>query len=152
MDPLPPERSFMKRICLALLGLLPVLCLAGCSTGPKLATVSGKVTLQGTPVTGGTVIFHAPDGKTGTGSIKGDGTYIATEVPYGSLQVSVIPMPAMMAMSAPTKAPPGTPMIPASPTERRPMSLPPKYSKPESSGLTATVSKKEETYDIPLTK
>ena len=64
--------------------LLSIL-LAGCagnSDGPKLVTVSGKITLNDAPLTEGDVIFRAADGKghSYAGKIN-DGTYtLETEV------------------------------------------------------------------------
>jgi hypothetical protein len=67
--------------CLALL-----IGLAGCSGGQATAKVSGKVTHNGQPVTGGMLTFSpvasssgaVTAGKGATGEIKSDGTYVLT--------------------------------------------------------------------------
>lgn len=55
---------------------LALLFLAGC--GPRPGTVSGKVTLDGKPLTGGMVTFHSKSGGTdSTAEIGQDGSYSA---------------------------------------------------------------------------
>lgn len=51
--------------------------------------LSGTVTYNGQPVTGGTMIFFAKDGGTYPASIHADGSYIATDFPTGELIVTV---------------------------------------------------------------
>lgn len=67
-----------------LLGLTAVL---GCGGGPAdnvpVAAVKGKVTLDGAPVTGGSITFSpvsksATSGKSAIGSIQSDGTFTLT--------------------------------------------------------------------------
>jgi hypothetical protein len=54
--------------------LLVPLALTGCG-GEKLAQVSGRITVDGKPVPGGTISFVPPTGKAAVGSISPDGTY-----------------------------------------------------------------------------
>ena len=61
---------------------LGVMMLAGCGdSGPKVVPVTGKVTLDGTPLTIGTVTFYPDESKgntvvgTSTGMIQSDGSY-----------------------------------------------------------------------------
>jgi hypothetical protein len=84
-----------------LAAVLPTL---GCgSSGPKLASVSGKVTLDGAPLKSGTVNLVADESKgtkqagTSSGAIGSDGTYkITTDgkdgAPLGWYKVVVITM------------------------------------------------------------
>lgn len=61
--------------------VLVVAIVTGCGKGPKLASVSGKVTIQGTPITRGTVTFmpvqsKGTKGKAAIGNIDSDGNYV----------------------------------------------------------------------------
>jgi hypothetical protein len=120
-------RHFLPLICLC--GLLPLLG-CGSSGGGKLLPVSGKVTLKGSPLTGGHIAFH-PDldkGNKGkgvpTGSIGADGTYkLSTEgkagAPAGWYKISVATnFPGM---------------------EGTPVPINSKYNSPTTSGLTCEV-------------
>lgn len=64
-----------NRIC----GLV-ALCvlLAGCGSGAKLGRVTGTVSVDGKPVTQGTIMFIPADGKAAVGSIGPDGHYTLT--------------------------------------------------------------------------
>ena len=53
--------------------LLPVLAACGC--GRSEATLRGRVTVQGKPLTTGTVLFLGSDNRVATGSIGPDGHY-----------------------------------------------------------------------------
>src|SRR5262245_24441399 len=75
-----------KSICV-LATSLALCALSGCSRGP--ATVSGKVTRNGTPLTTGVLAFHTPDGKKIAVGIGGDGTYKLTHPPTGTVTVTV---------------------------------------------------------------
>lgn len=91
------------RTCLTLASLCGLLTLLGCGSSgkDKLVPVSGKVTLNGTPLTAGQVAFH-PDTAKGnnakgvpTGTIGADGTYtLSTDgksgAPAGWYKVTVV--------------------------------------------------------------
>src|SRR5437762_12233392 len=65
------------------------LALAGCKGGDLPATVSGKVTYHGRPVTSGVVVLVGPDGKTSDpGPVRPDGTYTIQHAPAGTVKVS----------------------------------------------------------------
>lgn len=57
----------------ALIGLL-----AGCGDGGRLGRVSGTVTVDGKPVTQGTIMFVPADGKAAIGAIGPDGRFTLT--------------------------------------------------------------------------
>jgi len=140
--------------------------LGGC--GPDLkahGVVKGKVTRGGKPLTSGTVMFFGKDGVTGSGTIEPDGTYEVKDAPVGECQVTVrvdtLPMdPSVRARLKgggtkmpegprdPSKASPDLPSAPRVPKEIVPIDA--KYSKPETSGLSFTVKKGEQTYNIDL--
>lgn len=69
--------------------------LGGCSnSGPPPAKLTGTVTLNGRPVTGGTMKFFSPTSKLKEQPsfqcmIRPDGTYTAAGVPHGKLKVTV---------------------------------------------------------------
>ncbi|MCC6492824.1 MAG: hypothetical protein IT424_07370 [Pirellulales bacterium] len=49
--------------------------LAGCSRGPNVAPVSGKVLYNGEPLPYGNVVFQPPQGQPAGGAIQPDGTF-----------------------------------------------------------------------------
>jgi len=66
--------------------------LTGCSggTNPNApATVTGKVTYKGAPVTGGMLFFHAADSSMSPVVIDNDGNYQARDMPIGEMTVTV---------------------------------------------------------------
>ena len=76
---------------------------SGCSSGPQLAegatgTVSGKVTLEGKPVSEGTVVMFQrdSDGQIATGECDADGDFLlrmkgGLEIVEGTYRVAVLP-------------------------------------------------------------
>lgn len=77
----------IKRILagLAPAALLAALC--GCG-GSNAGSVHGKVTFDGQPVTGGTLVFYSETGSYSAG-IRPDGTYSITDMPAGEMTVTV---------------------------------------------------------------
>ena len=61
-----------------LAGCLLGLWLTGCGGGLRLGSVSGRVTVHGQPVPAGTILFHPADGPTAVGAIGPDGAYTLT--------------------------------------------------------------------------
>jgi hypothetical protein len=116
----------------AVLGLTPLAC---GPSGPKMASVYGKVTYQGKPVTQGTVTFQASGtgGRNATGLIDSQGNYtLQTENPGdGALLGDYIVT--IYAHDEPVLD--YTPKTPIRPK----LLVPAKYEKPESSGLKATI-------------
>jgi hypothetical protein len=62
----------------------------GCGgSGDKPASVSGRVTYNGKPVTSGTVVLIGADGKASdTGPVQPDGTYSIAHSPAGTVKVA----------------------------------------------------------------
>jgi hypothetical protein len=129
----------------------------GCS-GAKLGQVSGIVTVDGVPVTNGTIMFVPADGKGAIGSIGSDGRYTLTTYKpddgalVGHHKVTIHA----------TKVGAGT-MVPATfEEEMKGMKgkilvpgkvewiVPEKYSQLATTDLTATVEPGPQTIDFPL--
>lgn len=109
---------------------------AGCGSKPQpTSTISGKVTLNGKPVTLGSVSFY--DAAKGTGAdapIGADGSFSVTKVPLGDYQVSVMP----------PQLGPEDPMTP----EVKNYPVPAKFRNGSTSGITCKVDK--EKVDLPI--
>jgi len=145
-------RPIVSRLLLAIsLGSL-----AGCGGGvgdvrAGLVPVTGKVTLDGKPLTTGTISFIAGDGKESyTSQIDGSGSYTLAASPTspgalpGDYKVIVI------AVEAPKMADPMKDVA-AGPDMGAPKSLvPEKYKTAETSGLTGTVPKSGGTINFDL--
>ncbi|HEY1378382.1 MAG TPA: hypothetical protein VGF55_16405 [Gemmataceae bacterium] len=108
----------MSRVAPA--GIAALLALV-CGCGRSTSTFGGKVTFQGQPVTSGVIYFlgPAPKMQMGMGTIRDDGTYVATDVPVGEVRVS---------FQAPK--------------------LPAKYADPNTSGLVYTITSGMTSLDI----
>jgi hemoglobin len=109
------------------------------------AVVVGKVTYNGQPLPGGFVLFQPEDGKTARAEIKEDGSYRADALAPGGYRVGV---------DTESLKPKGPPEDKAKPPEAKGgpkfLPVPAKYRDPKTSGLTLTVVKGEQTYDVVL--
>jgi hypothetical protein len=120
---------------------------SGCGEGGPANSVSGKVTLNGDPVTG-TIVFLGK-GKEATGSIGLTGEYFVSDPPLGDVSVVIKPntsVPAPVGMSpgnAGSAAMPGMPNVKAAATP------PAKYAD-ASSGLNYTVAAGKQTKNFEL--
>jgi hypothetical protein len=138
---------------LALLGAVATL--PGCGpSGPRLEPVSGKVTLDGTPLKSGTVTLVADESKgtkqvgTSAGAIGSDGTYkITTDgkdgAPLGWYKVVVVTMG------------PGMGQVDTGPLNATARPTPqPKYADQTKTDLSfeVTASPKAGAYDLKLSK
>jgi hypothetical protein len=129
--------------------LVATLAVTGCGSG--VGSVTGKVTYGGQPLPSGTVIFHAPDGRTGHSAIGQDGSYEIRDVPVGTVRVSVqshsrIPDGlSKAAMRDPDFKAPKT-----LPQGLRLVNIPQRYGNPSRSGLRYAVISGRQTYDITL--
>jgi hypothetical protein len=130
--------SAWKMIAVCVVGLL---LLAGC--GSSAATVSGKVTLDGKPLTKGSIAFYGGGAAAlATGSIDSSGNYTlltGTErgLTPGSYQVTIVANDII----EPTNE--LTPLMPK-------LITPAKYSNATTSGLTAEVKAGSNTYNFDL--
>jgi hypothetical protein len=116
----------------------------GCAGGDKPASASGHVTYNGKPVTSGTVVLVAPDGKTSNpGPVQPDGTDSITASPAGTVKVVFDNPPP----PRPT-APPGQKAAANDPEAKekaeeaaRYVPTPPKYKDPNQSGVTLNLKR-----------
>jgi len=150
----------------------------GCeSHSPFPAKLSGKVTYKGEPLGGGTMAFYTADGQVISTDIRSDGTYVSTNLPEGTLTVTIetesvnpnksqpeyrSPGAGPAAMHRGPTAPPGAPKggapkspipdsapVTASPSTY--VKIPAKYSDKTKSGLTITLKKGDQKHDFDLT-
>src|SRR5262249_16240851 len=129
-----------------------VLLLAACGCG-STATVTGKVTYQGRPVTYGSVIFLAADNTARSGIIEPDGSYSVEDVPRGEGKIGVIshdPSKGRSTVGGEKPASPGKKNAAAAKTAGGWFPLPHRFEDPETSGLSCTISKGRVVYDIEL--
>ena len=120
----------------------------GCGSA-KTAPVAGTVTLDGAPVAKGTIIFESPGNRPATGQIE-DGQIVNVTtfepgdgVPMGEhkVAVSIVEEAASAVTSHPSESGGGM-----DPNYMGGKSLiPEKYSDPSTSGLTATITRGENT-------
>jgi hypothetical protein len=132
-----PGSAFVA-VCLALA--------AGCQKGPPEITIlSGRVTLDGKPVTAGTVnVVSADDIVRTSGTINPDGTYSIVGAPVGPVKLAVFTEDFRVLLPEPGSGA----------TKPRPNPLyvatPKKYEKFETAELSATIPRGKATYDIEL--
>jgi hypothetical protein len=148
---------------LFILGLL--ILAIGCGPNYKArGSVKGKVSFAGKDLTTGTVMFHGKDNITGSATIDKNGNYLMNDAPLGDVKITVsvpkLPPGGLKAIS-PGGADKSTKSVDPSgsgksitimgdmPTHVVP--IPDKYQNVETSGLTFTVKKGEQTKDLPLT-
>ena len=142
--------------CVKLAIAAVLVAVAGCGRPP--ADVTGSVSYRGRPVVYGTVSIIAADQMTYYATIQTDGTFAVPGIPAGPARLGVyspdpyfeppIP-PAMKARYAEAQRAAGGPVLPKPPKGQW-VRLPPKYTDPVSSGLTAEVSAPATTIDLRL--
>ncbi len=144
-----------RRPCVGIACLVALLGLFAGGCESKTSTVAGKVTYQGKPVAGGSVIVYCADKQIARGSIGADGTYTIPNVPFGSGTVTVqAPARVPDGLRIQQNTPPQSPGGPIPPTveadDKRRVSIPQRYALPEESGLSVVVDRGQVTYDIDL--
>src|SRR5262249_45419644 len=122
----------LSRSCTLMVLLLTV---TGC--GPYTGSVSGTVTFKGKPLPGGMVTFSHSDGRFSYGKIAGDGSYSTPNAPAGEVKIGVATQPPLIPGS---KVGPLGPYVP----------IPIRYKDAETSGLTFTIQRGEQTHNINL--
>ena len=130
-----PPCSAIRWNWLLLLGSCYACFLLGCTKtpSPPETVVTGTVTYQGKPVTGGSVIFDMEDPSSSRpymGEIYDDGTYELTYVVPGKAKVAIV-----------TDTKQGLPTY---------VEIPRKYTSPKKSGLEYEVITGPQTYNIVL--
>jgi hypothetical protein len=109
-------------MCLALFAVCAVSLSGASAADEELATVEGKVTYKGKPLTDATITFHLKDDQFVGAKVK-DGKFRVDRVPAGAVKVTI----------AAKKFP-----------------LPAKYASDETSPLTAEVKKGKATLDFEI--
>jgi hypothetical protein len=126
---------------------LLLLALPGCGAGT--ASVNGKVTFRGKPLTTGTVYLAAPDGVQVPGPIAADGTYHIDAIPAGTAKIGVVSFKPEPALFLPTKQAPRPARPPAANTAGW-FEIPETYADPLKSGLSVKLKSGSNEHDIQL--
>jgi hypothetical protein len=123
--------------------LVVVLGMCGCGGGNKEKTgdVVGKVTLEGSPITTGSISFISKQGKTGAGELDANGDYKIRKIVVGKYNVVVSPPPL---------PPPGMPGSVKKAGQAEFPGHPKKYRSDLTSGLEAEVKEGENKFDFDL--
>jgi hypothetical protein len=138
--------------------MLLLLLLTGCSSK---GTITGKITYQGKPLPVGTVTFVPEQGGSFISDIR-DGEYKVMKVPSGPVKIAIAtPSQSPPAQYIEQMRPPAElleKMVPGKAgegsdkpfQERKPVSIPKRFSDPTTSGLTYTVKSGPQVFDIDL--
>lgn len=120
-----------------------VLTATGCGggSGPRMNTVQGTVTFQGSPVEEGSITFEDSSAGTAGGTELGPGGTYRLSLPDGTYAVWIQP---------PMIVTPDTADSPGGEEMKEVNNIPPKYWRSTSSGLSVQVSRNETTHDFDL--
>ena len=135
-------------ICYRAVALAALIFFAGCSGD---SSVSGKVTLDGNPLTSGTVTFHPTgSGPVGIGSIGEDGRFVVAvgtskTLPPGEYIVTVVATEPLEKDKFDAK---GAPMAPKAPKRI----TPDRYADKDMSDLRKTITTGSNVVDLELKK
>jgi hypothetical protein len=153
----------VKAAVLPLLAGLVVFASSGCG-GPRIATVSGKVTYDGKPLSQGTIMFYPEVGRAAVGQIGSDGSYTLTTFQPGD---GALVGPHRVVIHA-TRVGPGSLVAPKNIEEELELShkganggkilvagkvewlVPEKYSQLSTTDLKATVEDRPNTLDFAI--
>jgi hypothetical protein len=148
-------RAIIRAVPCGALGLAILLAL-GCGRGDGVnrgGKLTGKVTIDGKPVSAGEVIITGTDGKHSmSGRIRTDGTYTVIDPPLGPCKLAVV------TSTFKDVPPPSKKKGPVDFTDPKTgewpiyVPTPARYEKAETSGLTVEVQGGDQTHDIPLTE
>src|SRR5262249_46163481 len=144
MRPFVASLPLLLRLLLA----LPLILAVGCSSG--MATMKGKITYQGRPVTFGSVTVLDEDSTAHSGLIEPDGTYTVEGVHPGKVTIGVSspdPRKSRHQRDRPKSSPTAKESGPPPPGW---FPIPGHYATTHSSGLICTVTGRHFTYDIDL--
>src|SRR5687767_10572081 len=133
--------------------------LVGCGGPTARATVKGQVKLGEKNLTAGNVFFSSvKDNTSGSAAIDAEGNYVMRDAPLGEVKISVTVPKGMMGGKIAMKAPAGVNMPadqgtagPGALDPSKVVTIPDKYSNPDTSKLTYTVTSGEQTHNINLT-
>lgn len=133
-------RNWIVSVCLA----------AGMGCGTSTATVTGKVTMNGTPVTAGAVTFHGEGQFVQSAAIDSGGNYSISNAPIGPVKVTVQSAQPRAARNMPGKTATKHPGEKGGAAAAASTSIPAKYGDPNQSGLSFTLKAGSQTIDLPL--
>lgn len=143
---------FVSRAAGLVVLLTWMILVSGCggdSAGPKVGTLTGKITYKGIPLNTGTVQVQSADGRGGSGPITADGAYTIGDAPLGDVTITVKVVAAATAGTKTIARPPGTPAMPGE-SDKPPVTIPAIYGDKAKSGLTFTVKSGTQTNNIDL--
>jgi hypothetical protein len=130
--------------------------LVGCGGDSTKASLKGKVTHNGAPVTGGTITLHPASGAPFPITIKPDGSFEVGDAPVGPMKVTVetdsVSTAAPGYNMPPGMTPPKDTKMPKVDTTNQPKKvvISAKYKSADTSGLTwDTKTEKSKTVDLP---
>jgi hypothetical protein len=118
--------------------------------------ITGKVTFRGKPVYTGSVIIVGKDGVAAAGPIETDGTYLVRKAPVGEVTVGVVSKDPVylhkisVMRSSRTPVPASALRTPGNLDRKKWFPIPKEYEEPVHSGLSFSVKKGDNQYDIEL--
>ena len=123
-------------------GALLVLTVSGCGSG----NVSGEVTFNGVPLSGGWVTLNYTDGKHSpvSGAIRPDGSYRIDSCPPGEVRVTI--RPAHAQNQSPKNPAPKSPV----PKGSKQLPFPARYADAEKTDFVVTIRGGSQQFDLDL--
>ncbi len=106
----------------------------------RKVTVNGTVRYKGQPVPSGILQFVGDGGTYSAAALQSDGTFIITDVVPGEVKVGIQERPQSAGSSSGKDGGP----------RPAPVSLPPQYRDPQTSGLTYTITPETKALNIDL--
>ncbi len=155
----PPQELAAKRVYFAVGGAVGfaafLMTVALLTLGGPRATVSGRVLHNGKPVIWGSVVLVSADGKAVAGRIGPDGTYTVDNAPATTVAVAVISKDPLLQQLANrykvSRERLSAKQVQPLPIDRKKwFPLPKHYEDPKTSGLSLSLSRGTNTYDLNL--